>query len=139
MKNLILLITTFITLIMISNTQAASKLRGKVSIDGSSTVFPITEAVAEEFRNEYPRVRVNIGVSGTGGGFKKFTVGEIDINNASRDIKDKEKVKAKKNKIDYAILAVAYDGITVVINNENTWAKNMTKAELEVMGCRFKD
>ncbi len=131
MKNLFLLLTTFITLILISNVQAASKLKGKVSIDGSSTVFPITEAVAEEFRNEYPRVRVNIGVSGTGGGFKKFSVGEIDINNASRSIKDKEKKKAQKNNIDYAVVPVAYDGITVVINNKNTWAKNMTAAQLK--------
>ncbi len=130
MKNLLLLLTTFVTLIFISNAQAASKLRGKVSIDGSSTVFPITEAVAEEFRNEYPRVRVNIGVSGTGGGFKKFTVGEIDINNASRSIKDKEKSKAGKNKINYAVIPVAYDGITVVINNANTWAKTMTRDDL---------
>ncbi len=130
MKNLFLLLTTFVSLILISDADAASKMKGKVSIDGSSTVFPITEAVAEEFRNHFPRVRVNIGVSGTGGGFKKFTVGEIDINNASRDIKDKEKKKAVKNKVDYAVLPVAYDGITVVINNKNTWAKSMTKDQL---------
>lgn len=127
MKNIFLVIT----LLLAADAFAASKMKGKVSIDGSSTVFPITEAIAEEFRNEYPRVRVNIGVSGTGGGFKKFTTGEIDINNASRDIKDKEKLKAKANKIDYAIIPVAYDGITVVINNKNTWAKNMTKKELK--------
>lgn len=130
MKNTILFLSTLTALLFISNSQAASKMKGKVSIDGSSTVFPITEAVAEEFRNEFPRIRVNIGVSGTGGGFKKFTVGEIDINNASRDIKDKEKNKAAKNKIDYAKVAVAYDGITVVVNNANTWAKSMTKDQL---------
>jgi phosphate transport system substrate-binding protein len=127
MKNLFLIISLMFTV----DAFAASKMKGKVSIDGSSTVFPITEAVAEEFRNEFPRVRVNIGVSGTGGGFKKFTTGEIDINNASRSIKDKEKAKASKNKIDYAVVAVAYDGITVVINNKNTWAKNMTKKDLK--------
>ncbi|MFT6071045.1 MAG: phosphate transport system substrate-binding protein [Bacteriovoracaceae bacterium] len=126
MKHLFLIATVFLAL----DAFAASKMKGKVSIDGSSTVFPITEAIAEEFRAEYPRVRVNIGVSGTGGGFKKFTTGEIDINNASRTIKDKEKSKAAKNKVDYAVIAVAYDGITVVINNNNTWAKNMTKKDL---------
>ena len=66
------------------------KLSGTVKIDGSSTVFPITEAVAEEFGREYPRVRVAVGVSGTGGGFKKFATGKIDINDASRRIKEKE-------------------------------------------------
>lgn len=126
MKKLFLIVS----LMFAVDSFAASKMKGKVSIDGSSTVFPITEAVAEEFRSEYPRVRVNIGVSGSGGGFKKFTKGEIDINNASRSIKDKEKEKAAKNKIDYAVVAVAYDGITVVINNKNTWAKNMTKDDL---------
>jgi phosphate transport system substrate-binding protein len=119
------------SLFLLNNVFATSALRGKVSIDGSSTVFPITEAIAEEFRNEYPKIRVNIGVSGTGGGFKKFTVGEIDINNASRSIKNKESLKAKENKVEYAVLPVAYDGITVVINKENTWAKRLSKAQLK--------
>jgi phosphate transport system substrate-binding protein len=76
----------------------AARLKGKVKIDGSSTVFPITEAIAEEFGKTHPRVRVTVGVSGTGGGFKKFTASEIDINDASRRIKDKEISLAKKNK-----------------------------------------
>ena len=106
---------------------STSSLRGKILIDGSSTVYPITEAVAEEFRNDYPRIRVNIGVSGTGGGFKKFSVGEIDINNASRRIKGKEALKASKNNINYMEVPVAFDGITVVINKANTWANKMTE------------
>lgn len=109
---------------------AGEKLRGTVKIDGSSTVFPISEAVAEEFQKAQPRVRVTIGVSGTGGGFKKFTNGETDINDASRPIKGKELKKAAANKIEFIELPVAYDGISVVINPKNTFAKNMTIAEL---------
>ncbi|MEC8624973.1 MAG: PstS family phosphate ABC transporter substrate-binding protein [Bdellovibrionota bacterium] len=113
-----------------------SSLRGKILIDGSSTVYPITEAVAEEFRNDYPRIRVNIGVSGTGGGFKKFSVGEIDINNASRRIKGKEALKASKNNINYMEVPVAFDGITVVINKANTWANKMTVQQLKKLWDR---
>jgi len=107
------------------------KLKGKVRIDGSSTVYPITEAIAEEYRSIAAKVKVNIGVSGTGGGFKKFSAGEIDINNASRKIKDKEANLALENKVSYVELPVAYDGLTVVINPKNTWATNMTSAELK--------
>ena len=102
-----------------------------VSIDGSSTVFPVVEAVAEEFRNDFPKIRVNIGVSGTGGGFKKFTIKETDISNASRPIKPTEVAAAKKNKVEYTEIPVAYDGLTVVINPKNTWATQMTPAELK--------
>ncbi len=110
---------------------AASMPVGKISIDGSSTVFPITEAVAEEFRNTAPKVKVTIGVSGTGGGFKKFLAGTTDINNASRKIKDKELAIAVKEKIEYIEIPVALDGITVVVNKENTWATEMTPEELK--------
>jgi phosphate transport system substrate-binding protein len=116
----------------LSTLEASNKvLKGKVRIDGSSTVYPISEAIAEEFREVAPRVRVNIGVSGTGGGFKKFSVGEIDINDASRPIKGKEEKIAKKNKIEFVELAVAFDGLTVVINKKNTWAKEITTQELK--------
>lgn len=98
----------------------AGSLRGTVKIDGSSTVFPITEAVAEEFRREEPRIRVTVGISGTGGGFKKFCVGETDINDASRIIKEKEIKKASENKIGFIELPVAYDGISVVMNKNNS-------------------
>ncbi|MGV7220046.1 MAG: PstS family phosphate ABC transporter substrate-binding protein [Nitrospinales bacterium] len=109
----------------------AARLKGKVKIDGSSTVFPITEAVAEEFGKIHPRVRVTVGVSGTGGGFKKFTAGEIDINDASRRIKDKEVSLAKKNNVDFIEVPVAYDGISIVINPKNTWVDHLTVAELK--------
>ncbi|APG59227.1 PstS family phosphate ABC transporter substrate-binding protein [Christiangramia salexigens] len=104
---------------------------GTITVDGSSTVYPITEAVAEEFRAEKPRVNVTIGVSGTGGGFQKFTRGETDISDASREIKAKEAAVAKENNIDYVELEVAYDGLAVVINPENDWAKSFTVEELK--------
>ena len=106
-------------------------LQGNVIVDGSSTVFPITEAVAEEFGKVHPQVRVTVGVSGTGGGFKKFLLGETDINDASRTIKDTEKAKAVANKVEYIEIPVAYDGISVVINPKNDWAKDITTAELK--------
>lgn len=111
-------------------TEATAVLEGEVLIDGSSTVFPLAEAVAEEFGKENPDVRVTVGVSGTGGGFKKFTAGETDISNASRAIKDKEVEAAKANNIEYVELKVTFDGLTVVINKENDWAKNLTVDQL---------
>ncbi|MBI4744350.1 MAG: PstS family phosphate ABC transporter substrate-binding protein [Actinobacteria bacterium] len=104
---------------------------GEVRADGSSTVYPITEAVAEEFQKENPDVRVTVGTSGTGGGFKKFVAGEIDINDASRPIKDEEKQKAEENKIEYVDFKVAFDGITIAVNPENDWAKDITVDELK--------
>lgn len=108
-------------------------LEGYISIDGSSTVYPITEAVAEEFRYHAPNVRTTIGVSGSGGGFKKFSRGEIDISNASRSIKPAEAEDARKNGLDFIELSVSYDGLTVVVNPANTWAKDVTVAELKKM------
>jgi len=104
---------------------------GAVKIDGSSTVYPITEAVAEEFRVEQPEIKVTIGVSGTGGGFKKFSRGETDINDASRPIKEKEVKICKENNISYVELTVAYDGLAVLINKENDWVDYFTVEELE--------
>jgi phosphate transport system substrate-binding protein len=108
-----------------------SEPEGKISIDGSSTVYPITEAIAEEFREEEPNIRVSIGVSGTGGGFKKFTRGEIDINDASRPIKDKEIKLCKENNISYVELTVAYDGLAVIANKDNSWLTDITIEELK--------
>lgn len=102
----------------------------QIRIDGSSTVFPITEAAAEEFRSEAPNTRVTIGVSGTGGGFQKFLRGETDINNASRTIQPSEKEQAEKNGVDYLRLSVAYDGLAVVVNPENDWVDHLTVEEL---------
>lgn len=110
---------------------SGSGLTGSVLIDGSSTVYPITEAVAEEFQAANPNVRVNVGISGTGGGFKKFFAGEIDINDASRKISEDEKRKAEENGIEYAEFRVALDGITIVVNPENDWCDNITTEELK--------
>lgn len=115
----------------LAEARADKKMKGNVRIDGSSTVYPISEAVAEEFNANYPRVRVTIGVSGTGGGFKKFVVGETDINNASRPIKDKEIAKAKENGIGFIELPVAFDGLSVVINPANDWVDYFTTEELQ--------
>lgn len=108
-----------------------SGLTGKIAIDGSSTVYPITEAVAEEFRKEHPQVQVTVGISGTGGGFKKFAAGETDITDASRPIKPSEAEACAKNGIEYVEVPVAYDGIAVVVNPQNTWARSMTVSELK--------
>ena len=101
-----------------------------IRIDGSSTVFPITEAVAEEFQRAHSDVRVTVGISGTGGGFKKFTVGETDINDASRTIKPTEVDAAAENSIEYIELPVAYDGISVVVNPDNAFVSSLTVEEL---------
>lgn len=106
-------------------------LTGTIKVDGSSTVFPVTEAVAEEFRVVNPDVKVTIGVSGTGGGFKKFSRGETNISNASRPIKDKEIAACKENNISYIELEVAYDGLAVVVNPENNWVDSFTVEELK--------
>lgn len=106
-------------------------LQGEVRIDGSSTVYPITEAIAEEFRIDQPDVKVTVGVSGTGGGFKKFSRGETDINNASRPIKEQEAADCKKNNIGFVELKVAFDGLVVVVNKENTWMNDITIEELK--------
>lgn len=113
--------------------EVSSKLTGSVSIDGSSTVFPISEAVNEEYNEVQPDVKVVVNYSGTGGGFKKFVAGETDINDASRSIKDKEIKSCKDNGVSYQELTVAYDGIAIVINKENDWAKEITVEELKKM------
>lgn len=107
------------------------RLGGEVRIDGSSTVYPITEAIAEEFRIDQPDVKVTVGVSGTGGGFNKFSRGETDINNASRPVKAQEAEDCKKNNIDFIELKVAFDGLVVVVNKENTWLNEISVEELK--------
>ncbi|QDV80365.1 PstS family phosphate ABC transporter substrate-binding protein [Botrimarina mediterranea] len=101
-----------------------------IKIDGSSTVYPISEAVAEEFREERPGVRVTVGLSGTGGGFKKFTAGEIDICDASRGIKPEEVEALAAAKVPYTELSVAFDGIAIVVNPENDWCDTLTVEQL---------
>jgi phosphate transport system substrate-binding protein len=115
------------------SSETRQQLQGQVSIDGSSTVYPITEAVAEEFRIEQGDVKVTVGVSGTGGGFKKFGRGETDINDASRPIKEQEAATCKENNITFVELKVAFDGLAVLVNKENTWVNDLTVAELKTI------
>jgi phosphate transport system substrate-binding protein len=105
-----------------------------VKVDGSSTVFPVTEAVAEEFQKaKKQKIKVTVGISGTGGGFKKFCRGETDISNASRPILKKEMDDCKAAGIDYFELPVAFDALTVVVHPKNGFIKSMTVAELKKM------
>jgi phosphate transport system substrate-binding protein len=108
-----------------------STLSGTIRIDGSSTVLPISEAVAEEFAKAHPKVQPTVGKSGTGGGFKKFANGEIDITGASRPIREEEDALCKKNGIEYIEIPVAYDAMAVVVNPQNTWCDSLTVAELK--------
>ncbi|MEK4229970.1 PstS family phosphate ABC transporter substrate-binding protein [Solibacillus sp. FSL H8-0538] len=108
-----------------------AQLTGDVVGDGSSTVAPITEALVEEYAAVQKDVRVSVGVSGTGGGFEKFINGETDFSNASRPIKDDEKAQLEAAGIDYTEFELAYDGLSVVVHPENTWAKNLTVDQLK--------
>ena len=119
-------------------TVAASPLAGAIAIDGSSTVYPISEAVAEEFQKANPGVKVTAAFSGTGGGFKKFCAGEIDMNDASRPIKTEDKPDAKSEAtlckeagIEFVELEVALDGLSVLVNPQNSWVDCLTTAELK--------
>lgn len=103
----------------------------QIKISGSATVAPITQAVIEEFFNKHPDAKIAMGVAGTGGGFKKFTHGETDVNNASRLIKGDEIKDAKKNHVSYYKLVIAHDALTMAVNKQNTWAKNLTTQQLQ--------
>jgi len=134
---LTLLIALALTACRGTGTSAQNRgARGEInnlSIDGSSTVFPISEAMAEEFMKTHPGVRVTIGISGSGGGFKKFCQGETDISNASRAIDMTERELCEKHGIEYIELPIALDGISVVINPENDFVKCLTLEELKRM------
>jgi len=105
-----------------------------VKVDGSSTVFPVTEAVAEDFQKaKKQKIKVTVGISGTGGGFKKFCRNEIDVSNASRPILKAEMAECQKAGIEYYELPVAFDALTVVINPKNTFIKQLTIAEMKKM------
>ncbi|MBI4315914.1 MAG: PstS family phosphate ABC transporter substrate-binding protein [Chloroflexi bacterium] len=112
---------------------AQTQLSGDIAIDGSSTVYPITEAVAEEFGKTRPDVRITVGIAGTGGGFKKFCNGETDISDASRAIKDSEKEACAAAGIEYEEFQVGLDGLTVVVNPANTFAACLTIAQLKTI------
>jgi phosphate transport system substrate-binding protein len=110
----------------------SAQAQSTVKIDGSSTVFPVTEAVAEEFQKaKKGAVKVTVGVSGTGGGFKKFCRGEIDVGGASRPITKKEIEECKASGITFLEMPVAFDALTVVVNPKNTWLAEMSIDELK--------
>lgn len=111
----------------------SSELEGRVVVDGSSTVFPVTQAMAEEFSLVAPNVQVPVGVSGTGGGFEKFCAGETDISNASRPIKPEEAEVCAENGITYIELPVAFDGLSVMVNPDNDWVECLTVEELKMV------
>ncbi len=141
MKNAVKIVTVAVAMAALSSCGSGHQegaadegaLKGDVKLDGSSTVYPISEAVAEEYIKANPGVRVTVGLSGTGGGFKKFGRGETDINDASRPIRDKEIEMCSQNNIAYVQLQIAFDGLSVVVNPENTFAAEMTVAELKRM------
>ncbi|WP_174613820.1 PstS family phosphate ABC transporter substrate-binding protein [Virgibacillus ihumii] len=115
------------------NANASSEDSATVKVDGSSTVFPIMEAVAEEYMIENPNAKVNIGVSGTGGGFEKFIAGETHISNASRPIEKEEKAALKESGIAFTEFKVALDGLSIVVNQENDWVDKLTVEQLKKM------
>ncbi|MGQ9518488.1 MAG: PstS family phosphate ABC transporter substrate-binding protein [Candidatus Fervidibacter sp.] len=118
---------------LIALTRVQRQLQGSVKIDGSSSVYPLTEAVAEEFQQQSPLVKVTVGISGTGGGFKKLARDEVDLIGASRPIRAVEDEECRKNKISYIELPIAYDAIAVVVNPANNWCNTLTISELKKM------
>src|SRR3954451_6600992 len=109
----------------------AKQLKGEIKVDGSSTVYLITEAMAVQFKKENPGVNITVGISGTGGGFQKFANGETDVQDASRKIKEGEDKKCKANGVDYTEVQVGWDGLAVVIHPKNDWARKMTMEQLK--------
>jgi phosphate transport system substrate-binding protein len=121
---------SFLTAAFAANVVAAQTI---VQIDGSSTVYPVTEAMAEKFQTKNQDIKVTVGISGTGGGFKKFCRGETDISDASRPITASEQKACKEAGIEYIELPIALDALTVVIHSSNTWASVLTVADLKKM------
>ena len=114
-----------------ATSSGSSSLSGRIQADGSSTVGPLVTAAAEDFQAQNPGVQITVGISGTGGGFERFCAGETDLSDASRPIKEDEEVPVcKKNGIEYTEFQVANDGIAVVVNKENDWAKCLTVEQL---------
>jgi phosphate transport system substrate-binding protein len=126
---------TLVLLMLVAAASCSGPSKPVVTVraDGSSTVFPITEAVAEEYRNENPNVRAVIGFSGTGGGFKKLAAGEIDVCDASRTIKDEERATCEANGVEFIELEIAFDGLSVVVNPANDWCDCLTVEQLKAI------
>ncbi|WP_100331573.1 PstS family phosphate ABC transporter substrate-binding protein [Bacillus xiapuensis] len=113
--------------------ESDKQMQGNIQVDGSSTVYPIMEAVSEEYMMEQPDVKVTVGFSGTGGGFEKFIAGETQMSNASRPIKDEEKASLEEKKIDFTEFKLAFDGLSIVVNKDNDWVDHLTIEELQKM------
>jgi len=126
----ILTVGWLISFITVSCTPNSKEI---INIDGSSTIFPITQAITKEYNKINPKTKININVSRTGGGFKKFCAEETDISNASRAIKTEEANLIKTKNINFIVLPIAYDGITIVVNKNNTWASEMTINDLSLI------
>ncbi len=133
MKTLTLLVAVVVAAVAATAGTAAKpvQLKGTITADGSSTVGPWTTAAAELFRKVQPKVRITVGISGTGGGFERFCNGETDLSDASRAIKSSEYDKCRANGVKWVAFTVANDGISLVVNKQNTWAKCLTTAELK--------
>jgi len=125
-----LVIALVLTLAACRPRSAGDQLRGEILIDGSSTVYPVASAAAEDFMDIYPRVRVNVGFSGTGAGFERFTRGETDISDASREIRDSEREALDEAGVDFVRFHIAYDGLSVMVNPENDFVDCLTVEEL---------
>ncbi len=125
--------TTAVTVGLLGISSAKAQRSGLINIDGSSTVFPVTEAMAEDFMAANPNVRITVGVSGTGGGFRKFCAKETDISNASRAIKDSEKEACKAAGVEYEEFLIGLDALAILVHPSNDWMKNITMEELATL------
>ncbi|MCS7116186.1 MAG: PstS family phosphate ABC transporter substrate-binding protein [Nitrososphaerota archaeon] len=114
-------------------TTVTQKLSGSIVIDGSSTVYPISEAVAEAFSKIHPDVKITVGISGTGGGFKRFVIGETDINDASRFITESEKESARRNNIKWIEIPIALEGLAIAVHPSNNWVDCISLEELRMI------
>ncbi|MGL4383609.1 MAG: PstS family phosphate ABC transporter substrate-binding protein [Bacilli bacterium] len=132
-KKVISLIIIGLILSSCNQFKGNDKYQGELKIDGSSTVAPISEAMIEDFAKENEKVRIVMGISGTGGGFKKFTSNETSISNASRQIKEEEQQAAIDNKVAYYELEIVKDALTVIVSNENDWATNLSLKQLQTI------
>jgi phosphate transport system substrate-binding protein len=125
--------TSVLTMVVGAGSAFAANVSGSLTIDGSSTVFPLTSAIAEEFSIDNPDARVTVSESGTGTGISRFCNGEITIADASRKIKDTELAACSANNITPKEIQVGLDGVTIITNQKNTWAKKMSMAQLKAL------
>ncbi len=130
LKKLFYSLLYLFVILSITSCTSSNKQSSFIAIDGSSTVFPITESIVEEAQKAFPQLRIGIGVSGTGGGFRKFISGKTLINNASRKIKEKEVKLLMEKNVEFLEFPVAYDGLSIIVNKDNTWVDFLSVDEL---------